>query len=72
MAVKPKTRRGGLEPDKYLTDEELRRLLRYVRERGDLARVSVQKVSRTSHLPVSAYNNSKYTVIDSLPLRALR
>ena len=30
--------RGGLAPDKYLTQDEQRRLIRHVRERADLAR----------------------------------
>lgn len=32
------TRRGGLPPDKYLTDDQLRKLRRYVKDMADLAR----------------------------------
>lgn len=31
--------RGGLSPDKYLTDEQLRKLRQYVKDQADLARV---------------------------------
>ena len=36
---RPNKRRGGLAPDQYLTEEQLKRLRRYVKDRADLARL---------------------------------
>lgn len=38
MAKRKTTQRGGLPPDKYLTDSQLRRLRKYVKDMADLAR----------------------------------
>jgi len=38
MAKRKTTRRGGLPPDKYLSDTQLKRLRQYVKDMADLAR----------------------------------
>ena len=38
MVKRKTTRRGGLPPDKYLSDTQLKRLRRYVKDMADLAR----------------------------------
>jgi len=38
MVKRKTTQRGGLPPDKYLTDTQLRRLRKYVKDMADLAR----------------------------------
>ena len=38
MAKRRTTRRGGLPPDKYLSDTQLKRLRQYVKDMADLAR----------------------------------
>ena len=38
MAKRKTTRRGGLAPDKFLSDDQLRRLRQYVKDMADLAR----------------------------------
>ena len=38
MAKKKTKNRGGLAPDKYLSDDQVKKLRRYVRDRADLAR----------------------------------
>ena len=39
MAKHSKKQRGGLPPDKYLTESQLRRLRQYVKDKADLARL---------------------------------
>jgi integrase len=43
MAAYSKTQRGGLRPDKYLSDEQFRKLMKYVRGAADLARMRGRK-----------------------------
>ena len=38
MVKRKTTRRGGLPPDKYLSDTQLKRLRQYVKDMADLAR----------------------------------
>jgi integrase len=38
MVKRKTTRRGGLSPDKYLSDSQLKRLRQYVKDQADLAR----------------------------------
>ena len=50
--------RGGLTPDKYLTDEQLKKLRSYVKEQADLARHRGSKRAVTDELIIEILVNS--------------
>ena len=58
IAAKNHKRRGGLPPDKYLTDTQLRRLRQHVKDKADLARMRGSQRAVIDELIVELLINS--------------
>jgi integrase len=58
MAKRKTTRRGGLAPDKYLSDTQLRQLRQYVKDMADLARQRGSQRAVTDELIVELLANT--------------
>ena len=58
MAKRKSTSRGGLAPDKYLSEEQLRRLRQYVKDMADLARQRGSERAIIDELIVELFSNT--------------
>ena len=58
MAKRKSTSRGGLAPDKYLSEEQLKRLRQYVKDMADLARQRGSERAIIDELIVELFSNT--------------